>query len=71
MNERCEQIAKKAKSKVWQSGAGIVNDTAFEIIAKMIIEECVRFLDENSDYTNADNVWQPISKDLLEHFGVK
>lgn len=73
MNKRIEQLAKHAFDK---ANDGTLSDIKIpkvfiEEFAESIIEECAKFLDENSGYDGANNAWHPEPEDLLEHFGVK
>jgi hypothetical protein len=42
-----------------------------EKFAKLIIQECVKFLEENSGYDECNNAWHPEPEELLNHFGDK
>ena len=42
-----------------------------EKFAELIVQECAKFLAENSGYDNSNNAWHPEPEDLLKHFGVE
>lgn len=41
MNERIQELAERAKVKVWHNGGGLLSDKAFEIVAELIVRECM------------------------------
>ena len=41
MNERIRELAEQAKVKVWHDGGGLLSDKAFEIVAELIVRECL------------------------------
>lgn len=42
-----------------------------QVLARLIVRECAKFLEENSGYDDADNAWHPEPEELLQHFGVE
>lgn len=59
MNERIQELALKAKVKVWHNGGGLLSDKAFEIVAELIVRECADLVQDD------DNAF-----DILKHFGI-
>jgi hypothetical protein len=41
MNTRIEAIKEKAKILAWNNGGGLISDKAFDVVAELIINECV------------------------------
>ena len=72
MNERIRDLAVKADVWCDQNHAG---DDHYDLrweekFAELIVQECAKFLEENSGYDDSNNAWHPEPEDLLEHFGV-
>lgn len=71
MNERIQALAEQAKANV---PAGLVVDKWIECYneeyARLIVQECAKFLEENSGHDAANNAWHPEPEDLLKHFGL-
>jgi hypothetical protein len=72
MNERIRDLAVKADVWCDQNHAG---DDHYDLMweekfAELIVQECAKFLEENSGYDDSNNAWHPEPEDLLEHFGV-
>jgi hypothetical protein len=71
MNELIERLAEQCyeHDQSWTGvGQRIFNKEKF---ARLLIQECAKFLDENSGSDYANNVWYPEPEELLKHFGVK
>ena len=77
MNERIKELALQAEFKVYEGdrvgtpGYGdYIKDGALEKFAELIVQECAKFLDENSGSDQCNHVWCPTPEELLQHFGV-
>jgi hypothetical protein len=71
MNERLKELVKQ---RAWHAGGGIVSDLAVDVIAELIVRECVNVLDKaqwdkGEDWVCADGT--RIIPQIREHFGVK
>ena len=74
MNERIRELAEQASAHAHNRMAeigGSYLEYHNEKFAELIIQECAKFLDENSGYDDANNAWHPEPEDLLAYFGVK
>ena len=76
MNERIRELAEQADPENWHSRwySGInprVMDPEIKKFAELIVQECAKFLEENSGYDDCNNAWYPEPEDLLKHFGIK
>lgn len=87
MNERIRELAKQAgkyvneaytlpvrsktHGKIWEDGHVGWNELFNQKFAELIIQECAKFLEENSGYDDCNNAWYPEPEDLLKHFGIK
>ncbi len=63
MNERIRELAEQAKIKVWHDGGGLLSDKAFEIVAELIVRECVLISRTSTDGFSA-------GRRMEESFGV-
>ena len=66
MNERIKQLREQATDNIL--GVKILDDEKF---AELIVQECVRYF--NEDYQrDFDNLWrEDLSKGIKKHFGVE
>ena len=75
MNERIKLLAEQAGivNRKFSFGQWWETDLTPEQkkFAQLIVQECAKFLDENSGYDNSNNAWHPEPEDLLKHFGVE
>ncbi len=69
MNERMEKILAKAKSKVWHTGGGLLNEKAFEIVTMLIIQECVALVNSLDGYEGTDD--SPNVSYIKKYFGIE
>jgi hypothetical protein len=64
---------KELAAQAWvdndQLDAGGYTDLAK--FAELIVQECAKFLDENSGYDDSNNAWHPEPEDMLKHFGLE
>lgn len=71
MNDRIQELLLKAKVKVWHNGGGLLSDKAFEIVAELIVQECVAQCWTVSEMEHKGNVISECSKRMRKHFGVE
>jgi hypothetical protein len=69
MNKRILEL----KAQCYISIVDRDSDNAYDMdkFARLLIQECAKFLDENSGSDNCNNVFYPEPEELLKHFGVK
>jgi hypothetical protein len=83
MNEQIKELARKAGISIlyeydgYDGHAGVANFDDIEKFAGLIVQECAKFMDDNSGWDDnsgcddSNNCWFPEPEDMLKHFGVK
>lgn len=54
-----------------QYGADFYNEQRMIEYGRRIVQECAKFIEENSGYDDSNNAWHAESEDLLKHFGIE
>ena len=74
MNERIKELELEAAYGVIDPNGSFTAEefNNFTVkFAELIIQECAKFLEENSGYDDSNNAWHPEPEDLLKHFEVE
>lgn len=74
MNERIRELAEQAENYAHEQNDkfGLSYKREYDKkFAELIVQECAKFLEENSGYDDCNNAWYPEPEDLLKHFGIK
>ena len=76
MNERLKEILPNPTFVDYQitdtgPGADFYNEQRMIEYGRRIVQECAKFIEENSGYDDSNNAWHAESEDLLKHFGIE
>jgi hypothetical protein len=71
------KLSPKFHALLWKASIGY-NDSWSQIdpevlntFGKLIVQECAKFVEDNSGYDDCNNAWHPEPEELLKHFGIE